>query len=157
MGWGKVGKEEMKRTAKRKAPERVGRSEVRAGVKASDVRKRSETEFIALVMNRVGREVCWECGNKKDDGRGSFCADCLKPFPVVTNVGEPVSGWQYRIVQRFPAWAELSFVVERVDAFPPERHNRHEAYALCDSEEEARALCEKELAKCSNREAGMWV
>jgi len=103
------------------------------------------TEQIRLVQGRIAAGSCLECGATLTDG-GNFCGTCLKPFPIMENIGGPVEGWQYRVRQLKPAYMR-EFFVERTDAFPPERNHRSETLCLLGSKAEAVAYCEKRIAR----------
>ncbi len=104
-------------------------------------------------MDRIARGVCLECGGNRDGGY-DFCPECLKPFPVVTNIGKPVNGWQYQIVQNYPFGADdLQFQILRRDAFPPERRGRVEIviYFAGTNRAEAEERCRAEVEKAERR------
>jgi hypothetical protein len=108
---------------------------------ASEIADRLEQQRV--VTERIGRGVCAECGRKTS---GVFCSESLAQFPKVEDIGYPVSGWQYRIVLKVPEYMG-EITVERVDAFPPERRNRREIIAFCQTREEAQKLIQKRIAR----------
>src|SRR5712692_1666197 len=110
------------------------RGPILARVYASDLPLGS-TEQIRLVQGRIAAGSCLECGATLTDG-GNFCVTCLKPFPIVEDIGDPVEGWQYRVRQLKPAYMR-EFFVERTDAFPPERNHRSETLCLLGGRAEA--------------------
>lgn len=111
---------------------------------ASDLDKQGRTdELRSLVHARICKGLCMECGTKSAN---EFCAECLRAFPITHNVGEPVDGWQYRVVQSKPEFAG-SLRVERADAFPPERKGAVQFIACVDSLAAGVAMCERKIAR----------
>jgi len=114
---------------------------------------------VQLVMDRIGRSVCVECGGKKEPGRGDFCGACLEGYPKVLEAGEggerlAVNAWHFVVVQRGPAIPGLGlFVAEKRGIYERERSGSA-LIAYCDTLPQAQEAARKSWNRSMSATAG---
>ena len=101
-------------------------------------------ELQRLFNQQWTRGQCAECGVKPIE-RDHLCARCWGEYPKITNVGEPVNGWQWRIRQANAAYLGSAFWLERSGVY--EREGRSQFIGLFDSFDEARQAAGKKLGR----------
>ena len=98
-----------------------------------------------LVMDRISRERCMECGGPRR-GPFGYCESCLATFPIRTVVGEPFGGWRYEVWQTCPAYDAPAFRAVRIGIFEYERRGA-QWIGEVDTFESAKQLCLKSLER----------
>jgi hypothetical protein len=100
-------------------------------------------ELRALVMERISRDQCMECGAPRRCA-SAYCGSCLVGFPIRTDLKEAFDGWRYEVWQTRPAYDTSAFRAVRVGIHERKRQ-RTQWLSVADTFEQAKEVCFKAL------------